>query len=367
MIWMNAKEANHEPHFLKRPDYYCAAVEIPRMQESSMHTALSYMIRSQFPGSPSNTEIDFVLNKRRRASLKMDSLIVFAIERDKLDRAKNVDPNGQILSSTLLLKSIVGSSEGFGVFMAEDWAELAYFGGGALVWSRAVCREGDMSDTIELLLGDTTWQLPRQIVVLSPSGDGIRDEFQSVFSNHGPVSLSIRECPKRVERKLLSEIAFFHSKTVSEKARVRLHRIMLLASILSAIAALNIYASRLERAVSAAKLENVEIDALEARKQQTRKKLEALESEYAASQKASSPEAYKLIAELVRLLGPGAKIMSLRVEGKQFLVECDGIDALPALSRMEGAIGMRLVHLAQSIPSPYRGERFTIAGEWSYD
>lgn len=353
---------------LPRPEYDCFVVELPPMPEASVPTALRYQARSRYPGDPAATLIDSVANGPDRLSR-----LVLAMRRERLEFFTAQAAGRTLLAPTLLLYALAsGGSRGgatdecTGLFCAADWVELARFRGRTLVWSASVRREEGIEKAIGTLGSDSGgFGGQRLFCVLSDEcaaeAAGLASEL-STIAGREPEIIALSSLVKGGAKKAARP---FVDRARGKARSVFLLRAALAAAALSALVSIQIYAGRLEGAKERAKRDFAAARALGASALATKARLDQLEAQYAALEKAAQPEPYAFIADIVDKLGPRGRVRSLRLEGRLFQLEAEDTDALALLARFDADARYTSVKLHEAVPGSSGGERLSISGEFA--
>jgi hypothetical protein len=332
-------------------------VNLPPLPKRSIKTALSYHIRSLYPGDPGVSRIDYLPNGGCRGAF-----LVFVSTRERLERG-GVGNKGCV-SSTALLLALTRKSKrpSVGIFIAERWIEIAAFAERKFAWSFCVRREGGAGDDLRLALAQAQLSGEGEVVLVRESDEAGEDEIVRASLEKRSLALreamSLDEALRRVRRS--SCVIFTPGARGHARRRAALGLVAALAGG-CAIFALIRHGQEIERGLAAKRLEVARLKSAEARSKDAEAELRRLQNEYAKILEDRQPDLYDVIAEAACKLPRDAHILGFRYDGSSLAIEAEGGDAFAALRSFSGDSGYVSARLERSAPAAFGRERFSIS------
>lgn len=343
-------------------DVHAYCLDLPPLKGDALEGAVKFRLRSIHPGNPDATRVDCKPNGRARGSV-----LAFAADAAAADRyAASGLP---AVPGSVLLSLHLGARKGRGLAFLVDarWVEAAAFEDGKIVAVDALAANGNAGADLAGLAASVLPEGGAEFVaVVATEGASPRaGEYLEAARALGPAEavdaalLAARADP--------AEHALFTPKKARPGTRAfRVLAILALDVLLGAVY-LDRLASAREAEAARAKAAYGRAKAAAAEAEAARSRIADLEAAAALAAAARPADAYGLLAAVAEGLGPDAWVRSLSVADGSFQVEAEGGDSLRALERLQADPRLQDVKLHQAVPSPLRGEIFSVSGRLRRD
>lgn len=353
-------------------DFHGYVIDLPPLKTEHIDGAVRFRLRTLHPGDLAETSIDYSIDTvlMRSFSRTGGSIAAFAVNNAVLETYQN--QHVPLISGiTIIQQSALKIEKGIslGILATADWIEVALLDDGNILASVAFDPQKDehWSDQLANLPG---FPLPESLNVFIISQNLASNNLQSISANlaqAGIVTPAMINLQQAFDSLSLKSGGIFTKKDTPSRFSRR--------HILEALLVLNLFAGTITVSQYA---NQAEIREKNLKKEYNKRKQFALEMEKikteisvlegsgnaSLSQRVTSP--YVIISEITANLH-GAWIRSLIIRDDGFQLEAEGADSLAVLNSLNTSDSFSNVSLHQAIPSPVRGELFSISGSLAHD
>lgn len=342
-------------------DIHRFTCSLPPLRLEHLEGAIRFLLRSQYPGDPSITAIDWNEEMARSRSFKKNggNLPVYVTPRATLEQYRDV--NLPLIPGSMIMDILAKTLNGYNVVLliSSHWFELGvYQDSHCLTYkSNIIADPHTIINTIseackEKIPAISLITLDLSEIAKQELGGSIRSKGYSIHN------VSIASCINKVS---LPRASLFSEHTNIKKPWMLRFT---LALVFLNIIGLSIFTDRIAH-------KQEELLASTREEYTTRKnilvKMKDIQTRYTGSidekkQATYHTDTYAILVELHRYL-QGEWIQSLVISGKSFQITAEGGDAIKTLKLMQTSSLLTNLILHQATPSTYTGERFTISGE----
>jgi hypothetical protein len=330
-------------------------LEIPRLKKQYREGAIRYQLRSRYPASPGETELDFVALPRRGHAGSSLGLLVFAASPAASAAYRGLKK--PLVPGMALMRRALGTMpEGLVILQTPEWVEAARFEKRRPVWRRADPWRPDSPGLPFLDQACKPGETGSLLVIAIAEAGPLTEELGKIFKK-------LRVCTIReVEKKLkISRDAIFSEKAPQS---IRPHRLglslLILLNLGSLLFSLGKVQAQNEAALDRSRRALAEKRAAAEEAAALRQSIAAYQDSQGAGE-TQGLNHYACIAALQSCLGE-ARIVSLLIRDQTFTVEAEGADAMLTLRALEEAPEFSTPLLRQASASPGGLEVFTISG-----
>ena len=342
-------------------DIHTYVVAIPPLKQDQINGAVRYRLRALHPGNPEAYRVDYLPNGDTRKSV-----IAFVADASVAERYRDTGLRALAPSSFLRRFAPRQKEKWIGLFCTQHWIEATSFDGNEIIAMEAAPAGSYEIDTIRFLLkavaDPSSGAAPPMRLLIVPGSLPDPDLVVRNLRSAGMTAIEACDLSMLPARAIHSEETLFTDAPKRKRVTRRLLATLFAVDLVLAVTAVHRVAGYRERELENLKASYASTMKKLAETETAIRELDELEKRHSTYIKSRPINTYATIAEITRCIGSSAWIKDLSIRGKAFALDAEGADALAVMTRFNDSPRFSSITLRQAVPSPERGESFSISG-----